>query len=278
MKQKTTFGYGLLLMLFALLARPEKGMAQCVASFTYTITGSTVYFTSTSTGVTGNTTYVWDFGDSNSGIGQTIQYVYSQPNVYYVCLTVIDSACTNQFCDSVTVQPNCPPAVFSASVQGNSVYFTENVTGVSGSTTWYWWFGDGYYSTAQNPSHNYFASGVYTVCLSYYDPVGQCQDSACQPITVGLNGISESEQIQGVSTSPNPFNEQLGLSFTLQEPETVEIGWYDLPGKKVFSENTGKLNAGKHALTLSAAALPAGVYLLRIKTATTSVTRKVVKL
>ena len=44
---------------------------------------------------------------------------------------------------------------------------TINFTDLSnGGTSWNWNFGDGMTSTAQNPSHTYAASGVYTVTLS----------------------------------------------------------------------------------------------------------------
>ena len=48
-------------------------------------------------------------------------------------------------------------------------------------TSWYWSFGDGTYSTLQNPSHTFSTTGTYTVCL-YITGSGGCSDSFCVPI------------------------------------------------------------------------------------------------
>jgi PKD repeat protein len=37
---------------------------------------------------------------------------------------------------------------------------------------WYWYFGDGGYSTLQNPTHIYKNRGKYTVYLYAYNTVG----------------------------------------------------------------------------------------------------------
>jgi hypothetical protein len=49
---------------------------------------------------------------------------------------------------------------------------------------WYWDFGDGSFSTEQNPSHQYDEAGTYTVCLSVADQTdtSNCSDQACQDL------------------------------------------------------------------------------------------------
>jgi PKD repeat protein len=49
---------------------------------------------------------------------------------------------------------------------------------------WYWDFGDGFFSTEKNPSHQYAEAGTYHVCLTASDkndPAG-CSDQVCQDI------------------------------------------------------------------------------------------------
>lgn len=259
--------------LLVLLLLPQVGRSQnCVASYTFSITGSTVYFTSTSTGVTGNAAYLWDFGDSNTGAGQTVSYTYSQPTVYYVCLTVIDSACTNQFCDSVVLPANCPPAGFTYFANGNTVSFAENVNGISPNSTWFWIFGDGNFSTQQNPTHNYFASGVYNVCVSYYDPVAQCQDSSCMPVNVGPNAIPDQPDAAAFSVYPNPFNMQLQVNCPAAP---VTICLTDVTGR-VLMDEAAAVVSGK-TLVFETAALRPGLYLLQCTTAAGTFTRKIVR-
>lgn len=52
-----------------------------------------------------------------------------------------------------------------------SVDFTDNST-VTGATTFLWTFGDGYTSTAQDPTHTYASVGSYTVSLKVTDITG----------------------------------------------------------------------------------------------------------
>lgn len=263
----------ILSVLLVLLLVPQAGRSQnCVASYTFSITGSTVYFTSTSTGVTGNAAYLWDFGDSNTGVGQTVSYTYSQPTVYYVCLTVIDSACTNQFCDSVVLPANCPPAGFTYFANGNTVSFAENVNGISPNSTWFWIFGDGNFSTQQNPTHNYFAAGVYNVCVSYYDPVAQCQDSSCMPVNVGPTAVPDEPGAAAFAVYPNPFNGQLQVTC----PEApLRICITDVTGRMLMDQAAAPVS-GKTVVFETAALCP-GVYLLQCTTAAGTFTRKIVR-
>ena len=64
-----------------------------------------------------------------------------------------------------------PSALIGASweyvLDGNLVTFTDKSYG--GAVVWIWNFGDGYGSTAQNPTHKYIRTGVYQVSLTVYD-------------------------------------------------------------------------------------------------------------
>jgi hypothetical protein len=66
-----------------------------------------------------------------------------------------------------------PTANFTAPAAAGintSVQFTDASTG--GPTSWFWAFGDGASSTAQNPTHLYGAAGTYTVSLTASNSVG----------------------------------------------------------------------------------------------------------
>jgi PKD repeat protein len=65
--------------------------------------GLSVVFTDAST-TTGTTTYLWNFGDSfGTSLLQNPTYTYTASGTYNVCLTVVDSCDTNQYCQNVTV-------------------------------------------------------------------------------------------------------------------------------------------------------------------------------
>lgn len=62
-------------------------------------------------------------------------------------------------------------------------HFTDLSTGNINSR--YWDFGDGTYSTEQNPSHQYNDPGTYQICLTVKDlnSIEGCSDQICQEIT-----------------------------------------------------------------------------------------------
>jgi PKD repeat protein len=62
-------------------------------------------------------------------------------------------------------------ASFTVKVTGMTVTFTDTSQG-TGIVGWFWDFGDGYGSTAQNPTHTYALPGVYKVTLSVIDQNG----------------------------------------------------------------------------------------------------------
>ncbi len=57
----------------------------------------------------------------------------------------------------------------------NLVHFTDLSMG-EGISQWYWDFGDGYFSSEQNPSHLYQEEGLYFVLLTVSDSSGNCFD------------------------------------------------------------------------------------------------------
>ena len=79
--------------------------------------------------------------------------------------------------------PSAPTANFSAPATAGintSVQFTDASTGAP--TSWFWTFGDGASSTAQNPTHLYGAAGIYTVTLTASNSIGS--NVATRTVTV----------------------------------------------------------------------------------------------
>jgi len=62
---------------------------------------------------------------------------------------------------------------YNVSVYEKKVDFTDNSTDENGAiTSYYWDFGDSFYSTLQNPSHTYTKCGIYSVNLTITDNIG----------------------------------------------------------------------------------------------------------
>ena len=98
-------------------------------------------------------------------------------------VTVVDKQSTRR---DIVLMPAVPRANFataSTTICGNTASFTD----FSGSSTaWNWSFGDGSSSTLQNPTHNYAASGIYTVKLVVSNCAGRDSLTQTNYLTVTI--------------------------------------------------------------------------------------------
>ncbi|MFN8395061.1 MAG: PKD domain-containing protein [Bacteroidia bacterium] len=224
-----------------------------------------VYFfnTSNSPGIIVNQ---WDFGDGLTSLQGNPQHIYAQPGDYLVCLTVITSCGSNTFCDTVTV--TCPPLTAAMGSSGNfpTIQFTDMTVGTPGQ--WSWDFGDGGFSTSQNPSHTYGSAGIYTVCLVASD--GCSSDTTCQSVDV-LLGIHAPSAL-GIELYPVPATDHTWVSWQMPGlPMTVRVATLD--GRVMFAAE--KCEAG---ILLDVRDWPQGVYAVEVKADGWQATRKLVVL
>ena len=108
---------------------------------------------STTTGVL--STWLWDFGDGQTGTGAAPTHLYANAGTYSVILTVITSdGCTNDTTHQVEVYPEVTAAFSynSPACASDSVNFEDLSSSPHGSiTTWVWDFGDGNTVTMRFP-------------------------------------------------------------------------------------------------------------------------------
>lgn len=93
-------------------------------------------------------------------------YDFGTYGVFEIVLTVDNGFCSDEFVQSIEILPPPPVADFSGPSAGCApltVQFEDQSEHV---TAWFWDFGDGNTSNAQNPVHTYNQAGVYTVSLS----------------------------------------------------------------------------------------------------------------
>jgi PKD repeat protein len=132
------------------------------------------------------TEWEWDFGDGNTSTQQNPVHLYATPGTYNVCLTVANTAGSDQICQDVGVDIQ-PSAAFSFQDQGaGEILFTDESTGAP--TSWSWDFGDGGTSTEQNPTYTYSVPGDYTVCLTVTNASGM--DEVCETVTISLAPVA----------------------------------------------------------------------------------------
>ena len=80
---------------------------------------------------------------------------------------------------------------------------------------------------------------------------------------------------------PNPFNPQTRFNYTLPESGNIELGVYDAVGRRIYAFYNGYQQAGSHnvlwtGVDQSYNSVPSGIYFYRLKTETTTITKKMV--
>jgi hypothetical protein len=63
--------------------------------------------------------------------------------------------------------------------------------------------------------------------------------------------------------APNPVRDRTSVTVTLDRPQDLTVGVFDVLGRRVASLHEGALTAGAHPFTLDFSSLPAGVYVAR---------------
>ncbi|MBN1349614.1 right-handed parallel beta-helix repeat-containing protein [candidate division KSB1 bacterium] len=64
---------------------------------------------------------------------------------------------------------------------------------------------------------------------------------------------------------PNPFNSQAAISYSLREPETIDIRIYDALGRTLLTLHDGDQQPGDYSIHWQAHELPSGIYWVKMK-------------
>jgi hypothetical protein len=86
---------------------------------------------------------------------------------------------------------------------------------------------------------------------------------------------------ESLNCIPNPFSNKTNISFYLQKETRVSIDIFDVEGKNIRTLINSKLNSGKHNIIWdgndnSGNTVAEGIYFYRLKTKTSSFTKKVI--
>ncbi|ACL17071.1 PKD domain-containing protein [Methanosphaerula palustris] len=184
-----------------------------VAAFTSTPQVGTVpfdvSFTDMSTGGTA-VGYYWQFGDGNFSTLQNPVHTYTHEGVYTVQMIVFNQYGVSNTSKIACVVANLPSPIadFSAgSTEGTApfqVQFSDR--SLNQPSNWFWQFGDGATSTAQNPVHNYTTAGTYTVSLMVRNSGGVMTVTKTNYITVTSPVVSGVVRVYGQTAMPTDPN------------------------------------------------------------------------
>ncbi|NME70881.1 DUF2341 domain-containing protein [Flammeovirga aprica] len=136
--------------------------------------------------------YSWDFGDGSVSIEENPTHKYEASGLYKAKLQITSTeGCVDVFEKYVRVWDTPVSAFKQENVcLGNPMLFTNQSNTSSGKLTYLWDFGDTNTSTSLNPTHNYAASGKYTVILEVTNSSG-CKDSYQQEVIVNDQPVSD---------------------------------------------------------------------------------------
>jgi PKD repeat protein len=159
--------------------------------------------------------YVWDFGDGGRQWvlypdNPDVSHTYSQPGSYNVTLSIavaINPGTTDSCYSHKSKQVITPllPAhfTFTKPALNEPVQFTDQSNPCSAILTgWLWDFGDGNYSTVQNPIYTYTIPGNYAVTLNINDSNGNSgtADSVLFVPVTGKSSILKGKMLVGTET------------------------------------------------------------------------------
>lgn len=150
--------------------------------------GELALFTDASTSVDPITSWLWDFGDTNTSTDQNPTHTYTSAGSYNVILTASSDYCSNTDTLQITVEPNPVISVTPTQISGCNPLTVNFDNTTVGATTYNWTFDDGAISNLEDPSHIYMNTSnttdiTYTTRLIAESGFG-CTDTLDIPVTV----------------------------------------------------------------------------------------------
>lgn len=221
-----------------------------VSDFTYTSDEFNAYFQDSSMFAED---YYWDFGDGYYSDLVNPWHQYAAEGTYEVCLTVSNSCWSDTECKWVEICEK-PETAFTYQIEAMTAYFEDQSYKAE---SYYWDFGDGYYSDLADPFHIYDYPGSYEVCLITWNECGS--DTLCQVLDVMSKSYSKGNA--GVlSVYPNPGKEKVFIKATADGQ--AEIGLYDLNGNEISKQQYTLVKDEQVSVDIQA--LEPGMYMIRL--------------
>ncbi len=199
----------------------------------------------------------WLFEDST--MAAPVLYPDTSVTVYLnnIIMGVIDSVQINNL-------DHAPVAWFDYELDGSTISCTNRSTC---DTAVLWYFGDGTYSTLENPVHTWTQSGVYVVSLTATNSLGSNVHHIYVDILVGKDETT----VSPVEIYPNPAHQVLFIKLAASSQKNVQISISDISGKKLIYKN---LNQSTNSVDLTS--LSSGLYFLKIATINGNFSQKII--
>ncbi len=211
----------------------------------YADTSNTVHFSNASS--SNITNYYWTFGDGTYKSTKNPSHTYSIGQ-YNACLTVYSTTdgSSNSKCEAITVGQAVCTAVASYSylIDTTTVKFTNKSTGDF--DTYYWDWGDGGTSSANNPTHTYKNAGFYLVSLAIRSSKTGCADYYANFLQVGQGNC-----LAQFSYYVDTTNFNVTFKNTSKVTNGLYYWYFDDGGYSTKASPTHKFSEGMHFVSLT---------------------------
>jgi len=117
-------------------------------------------------------------------------------------------------------------------------------------------------STTRTMSASTTAFGWFTIGTDAANTAVELENASDVPVSIMLR-----------QNYPNPFNPTTVIGFQLPDAGEVDLRVYDVLGREIAILVHRMYSAGTHSVVFEASNLPSGIYLYRLKTGSTSLTR-----
>ena len=197
--------------------------------------------------------YSWDFGDGNTSTEMNPTHTYAEPGTYTVTLSVSNDSCSSSFSMFIFTDPSgwysdeCNALFLPALDSSLSVVFI-NLSSPDVLTT-EWDFGDGNTSDEPFPVHTYATDGVYNVSLTI-TTISGCTNTFTMIIDLTdfnfagnpsyrTTSVNSPDIIKGAKLFPNPVQDELNISLSVEEGGEGILSIIDLSGRVFDSADPG---------------------------------------
>jgi hypothetical protein len=226
-----------------------------VAGFTFLVQIPKVTFSDTSGS---GTSWFWDFGDGYFSNLRNPQHLYATQGVYEVCLTVTDSCGSDTLCKNVPVCEMPQPHFYYQPIEQLVSFRDSSISPQS----WFWDFGDGFYSDLRNPVHYFNEPGTYYVCEQVTNACNT--ETFCDSVTIVANAIEDHSKTPVVIIYPNPASATAFVRLNVPNVSTIAFELFNLQTNSIRQWKM-KCTPAQNSVPLNLDGIPQGVYLLQTK-------------
>ncbi|TAL69075.1 MAG: PKD domain-containing protein [Bacteroidetes bacterium] len=223
--------------------------------------------------------WVWDFGDGTGSDKQSPVHTYRKSGEFTVKLIASDGNKIDSIIKENYIVVKSPMWIdFTANPRIGYVPLEVQFYDKSIKDDYFyreWDFGDRHGSTDSNPSHKYYEAGIYCVTLTYDDWYFTKSLSDTIIVLDTITSVNEINKTFSASVFPNPANDFVIVSFSVEEPLSVNVTFSDILGNKVYNLEREYIERGFYTKKIDVNSLENGIYFLRISINGTDKTYKV---